>query len=530
MRFLFLHKLCHQDPLGFMYLSAVLKEAGHEVHFIDAGIDVDTWEDEAVELAPAVVGFSASTGNTDFFQEANLRLKKRMEFLSLWGGAHATFFTEWVEEEGVDIICVGEGEGAIVDLADALERGEEITNIPNLHVKDADGKIHRNESRPLIQDLDTIPFADRSILERYPQYKYASGHAVIASRGCPFKCTFCFNSKWQQIYTDKGKYTRFRSVDNLIEECKQHLANPYCTAIHFKDDLFAIHADFIGEFSEKYREAIGLPFTANVRADCLTERMCAQLAGAGAHTLQFGVESGNERVREEILGRKMKRECVIDVARWLRQYGVKSYTYNIVGIPGETPEEAMETLELNGEVHADMAVFTHFQPWRGTPLADRAFELGWTDPGYEGFKSSFYDNNMSRLPNAKVFGRMVRLFPAASRYAWLRALVPLLLKLPLRPLYAAMDFVYKALKFTFVLGMVSFDDIKLYSGKWLPKKPPKRSFAKDRPMPKLPAPSRRDRVALEVQAKLEQEFPMAHAPLREPEASRRRLPVVSSPP
>lgn len=478
-RFLFLHKMFYQDPLGFMYLSAVLKEAGHEVHFIDAGLDPE-WEEKAVALAPDVVGYSVITGNSDFFLEANHRLKARMDFLSLWGGPHPTFFPEWIEEEGVDALCIGEGEGAIVDLADTLQAGGDITSIANLHVKTDDGVV-RNCPRHLIQDLDSIPFPDRGLIEGYPQYKYASGRAVIASRGCPYKCTFCFNSRWQEIYKGKGRYTRFRSVDNIVEECLRHADDPWVETILFKDDLFAIQKTFVAEFSEVYGRRVGLPFIANVRADRLTEEMVVQLAGAGARVLQFGIESGNERVRKEILGRDMKREVLVRAGRWLRDNGIKAYTYNIVGIPGETPEEAMETLELNAEVGADMAVFTLFQPWSGTPLAEKAFEMGWSDPGYAGFKSSYYDNNMSNLPHAKTFMRMVRLFPLASRSPLLRKLTPTLIRLPLGPLYAAADFVYKATRFIFTLGMVSLRDIALFSGKWVPRHPPVRRLSAGRP-------------------------------------------------
>lgn len=471
MRILFLHKMIYQDPLGFMYLSAVLKEAGHEVHFIDAGLDPE-WETEAVALAPDIVGYSVVTGNTEFFLQANRRLKARMDFVSLWGGPHPTFFPEWIDEEGVDAVCIGEGEGAIVDLAGALAADGDITSIANLHVKTENGVV-RNPPRLLIQDLDSIPFPDRGLIERYPQYKYASGRALIASRGCPYKCAFCFNSRWQVIYEGKGRYTRYRSVDNIIEECLRHASDPWVETLLFKDDLFAAKKSFVAEFSEAYESQVGLPFIANVRADRLTEEMVVQLARAGARVLQFGVESGNDRVRREILGRDMDREVLVRAGRWLRENGVKAYTYNIVGIPGETPEEAMETLALNAEIGADMAAFALFQPYSGTPLAQKAVEMGWSEPGYTGFKSSIYENNMRGLPHAKTFKRMVQLFPLASRSAFVRALMPILLKLPLHPLYAAADFMYKASRFVFTLGMVSARDIALFSGKWVPRHPSK---------------------------------------------------------
>lgn len=476
MKILFIHRMVHQDPLGIMYLSAVLRDAGHEVHLIDATLE-EGWEDRAVSLAPDVVGYSVMTGSQSTFLEMNTRLKRRMSFLSLWGGPHPTFFPEFIEEDGVDVLCIGEGEGATLDIARAVDDGAPLDSIPNLHVKGPEG-ISRNAPRSLIEDLDGLPAPDRTILDRYDQYRCATSRAVIASRGCPFSCTFCYNARLRALYKGKGRYARHRSVDSIIEECLRHRDDSWATQILFKDDLFAHNEDFVHAFADRFPDEVALPFLCNVRADRMTERMARDLARAGARVVHFGVESGSDRVRREILRRPISRESMLDTSRWLRKHGIRVYTFNIIGIPGERPEEAMETLEFNVALEPHMAVFTLFQPYPKTPLGDRAVSMGWSDPGYDGFSPTYYENSMAHLPHKRLYRNMVRLFPVAVRSVLLRRLVPSLLRLPLTPLYSALDFTYKATRFVFTLGIVPPRDVALYSGRWSPSRPPAR---KERP-------------------------------------------------
>jgi anaerobic magnesium-protoporphyrin IX monomethyl ester cyclase len=467
--------MVHQDPLGIMYLAAALEQQGHRVHFVDIALE-PRWEERIVTLAPDVVGYSVITGSQGPLLEINRLLKKRFDFLSLWGGPHPTFFPELIEKEDVDIICIGEGEQAIVELAAALDAGDDFSSIANLHVKNPDGSITENAPRSLCENLDEIPFPSRSILSRYPQYRCVSSRAVIASRGCPYSCTFCFNSRLRELHHGKGKYSRRRSVENLIEECARYGADPWVRQILFKDDLFAHRASFVSEFADLYPREVGLPFSCNVRADRVTEQIADDLARAGVAIVHFGVESGNDHIRQEVLGRRISRKAMIDTARWFRERGVKVYTFNLLGIPGETPEEAFETLDLNAELGADIAMFSIFQPYPRTPLGDRAVELGLVDPGFTEFSASFYQNSMRGLPKARQFRNMVHLFPLASRNSMLRRAAPFLAKLPLTPAYATADFFYKTTKFVFDLRIVQARDVALYSGHWDPSTPPRSFF------------------------------------------------------
>lgn len=471
MRIAFIHRMVHQDPLGIMYLSAALKDAGHEVHFFDVALE-PRWLDRLIEDAPDLVAYSVITGNQRFFLDLNRKVKDHLDVPSLWGGPHPTFFPELIEEDGVDMLCLGEGEEAMVELAGAFDRGDDLTHIENLHLRTAGGVV-KNGPRPLRQDLDSLPLPDRSILERYPQYRCVSSRAVIASRGCPYRCSFCFNSRLRQMYRGGGRYARRRSIDSVIDECARYRRDPWVRQILFKDDLFAQKADFVAALAERWPREVGISFSCNVRADRMTEAIADDLTRAGVRVVHFGVESGNDRVRREVLQRPISREQLIDTARWFRQRGIKVYTFNLLGIPGETPTEALETLELNAEMGVDIAMFSMFQPYPKTPLGDRAAELGWIDDDASDFSPSFYRNSMKNLPHARQLANMVHLFPLATRIPRLRRATPWLSRLPLTPLFAGADFVYKATKFVFDLRIVDPLDIALYSGHWDPQSPPR---------------------------------------------------------
>ena len=466
MTFLFLHRMVYQEPLGILYLAAALARAGHQVHFIDLSLERD-WLSRVEQLRPDVIGYSVVTGSQQYFLTVNAQLKKRLQFLSLWGGPHPTFFPEFLEEEGVDALCVGEGEGAVVELAETLARGGDITAIPNLHLKTSAGVV-RNAPRPLCQDLDQLPLPERRLLRRYSQYRCMSGRAVMTSRGCPFRCRFCYNAQLRELYRGCGPFVRRRSLDGIIAECRELRRDPWVRQIAFKDDLFAQDPDFVREFARRYRAEVGLPFSCNVRADRMTEQMADDLAHAGARVVHFGVESGNDRIRREVLGRPVTREAMRCTAQWLRARGVRVYAFNIVGVPGESPDEAFETLRFNAELGVDLAVFTLFQPYPRTPLGDEAVKRGWAAPGYEDFAASYYTNSMRRLPHLRQFENMVRLFPLAVSWPLFRRLTPGLVHLPLGPLYAGLDFVFKSTRFVFRLGLVTPTDIAVFSGHYTP--------------------------------------------------------------
>ncbi|MFN2167604.1 MAG: B12-binding domain-containing radical SAM protein, partial [Anaerolineae bacterium] len=202
MRVLFIEKQIDYEPQGIMQLSACLKKAGHETH-----LAIAAQEDPiqvARELEPDIVAYSVMTGSHQYYFDVNRQVKAALrdkQPFSVFGGPHPTFFPEMISEPGVDGLCVGEGDEAIVDLADSLGNGGIKPDLPNWWLKIED-EIVRNPVRPLIQSLGDLPMPDRELV--YDKHEYSRITPIkhfMGSRGCPYNCTYCFNHAYYQIYS-----------------------------------------------------------------------------------------------------------------------------------------------------------------------------------------------------------------------------------------------------------------------------------------------------------------------------------------
>jgi len=208
------------DPfawIGKMSVSAVLKQAGH-----DCGILIEPAEKDLMrsikEANPEIIAFSATTGVHTWALEKAREIKRKFNIPILFGGPHATFFPEIIENKNIDFACIGEAEEAIVELLNALEEEKDTSKIKNIWSKTGE-IIHKNPIRPLIQNLDELPFPDRSLYyKRYPFLKNQNSRDFIFMRGCPYQCSFCYNHSLQKMYKNNGKYIRFKNVDKAIEE------------------------------------------------------------------------------------------------------------------------------------------------------------------------------------------------------------------------------------------------------------------------------------------------------------------------
>jgi anaerobic magnesium-protoporphyrin IX monomethyl ester cyclase len=265
MRFLLIEKQIDYAPLGLLYLSSTLRRAGHEVRLAVAAAEdpvavARQWE-------PDVVGYSVYTGSQAYYRDLNLQIKAALPgVVSVFGGPHPTYFPEFVEEPGVDAVCLGEGEGAILDLAAALEQGGPLANIDNWWFK-SDGEVERNPLRPLEDDLDRLPFPDRELLFDRDSLTRQSGiKHFITSRGCPYDCTYCFNHALGELYRGKGRRLRQASVGRVIEEVRGVRARYPMQFVVFLDDLFIVHVEWLRELAERFPAEVGLPFFCNVRA------------------------------------------------------------------------------------------------------------------------------------------------------------------------------------------------------------------------------------------------------------------------
>ncbi len=394
------------EQFGIMTLSAVAKEKGHDV-LLAIGSDSHILE-KAREFKPHVVGFSVLTG----YQKRYLTLGKELKKLGhptplvLFGGPHANFFPEIIMEDGVDIVCRGEGEGALLDILDIVDEGKnDFQGIKNLALKQ-DGKAVINPLRPLV-DVDTLPFPDRDIYKNYPTIHDSDMVTFIASRGCPFDCSFCFNKDMVEMVKGLGSWVRFRSVNDMIREIEVVSRHKEINFIDFHDDTFILKKSWLFEFLEAYSKKFSIPFACQIRADLLTLEMAEALKKAGCTRVSFGLESGDERLRNLLLKKQLSDDQIRETTSILNRVGIPFFTTNMMGLPGETLEETFKTLNFNIEIGATCAWISLFQPFPGTELADYCLKKGYLDKPIS--TDEPVDTHTTSLLNQPDIDKIVRL-------------------------------------------------------------------------------------------------------------------------
>ena len=269
--------------LGVRYLHSVLKKKGLSPNLIffkhlylsDSNLPTELEYEELLSLLrktnTTFVGINV--GCSSFSQiavEITLQIKKKLGIPVVWGGTHPTIQPEECIKIA-DFLCIGEGEYALFDLISRFSSGKSIEDIENVWVR-REGRIIRNGLRPLIHDLDNLPFPDYNNHNKYfieedrlysvdPFQLYDWQYYIMTSRGCPYSCNFCVGSLYKEIYRGKGKIVRRRSVENTIAELmniKKHF--PKVRQIAFVDDVFSIDLDWIANFVKQYKASVNLPF------------------------------------------------------------------------------------------------------------------------------------------------------------------------------------------------------------------------------------------------------------------------------
>ena len=394
MKALFITKPFIIEPLGLMYLSAAAKKAGHET---DLAITSENLEKKVQESKPDLIGYSVMTGDQDFYLDINNKLKENHQFLSILGGPHPTFFQNLIYEPGVDIVCQGEGEQALVDLLNNLESGKDILDISNLSVK-KDGKVRVNEVRALA-DIDSLPLPDRDIVFQFSEIKNGPIKHFLASRGCPFSCSYCFNESYFKIYQGKGKRVRIRNIDSLIEEIQEVVKSSPTRFIYFQDDTFTLNKNWLKEFSEEYTKKVNMPFHCHVRPNTIDEEKIKILKKAGCYSAHIAAETADDRLRNEILKRGMTKEQILDSAKLLKKYDIKFMLQNMIGLPTGSIEKDFETLELNIQCNPDYAWVSIFQPYPGTAIGEYCKEKGFYTGDFSDLSSNFFDSSRLNFDN-----------------------------------------------------------------------------------------------------------------------------------
>lgn len=422
---------------GIQSISALLKANGHSVDlFIDSKKNIIK---ELKEFKPDICGFSCLTEDYKWVSEIARAIKNTPELMRtkiIVGGPHPTFFPEIVEENPhIDFACRGEGEHAMKELAYAIDNNSDYTKIQNLWVKD-NGNIYRNEVRPLIEDLDSIPPFDHDLhYKKFPHLRDKPYKYFFSGRGCPYRCSYCFNHGMIKLYKNKGRYVRQRSPESVVEELK-YVRSYALKVVCFADDIFIVNKKWLKEFLELYKKEINLPFRCNIFVTMANEETIALLKDGGCNYVMFGVESGNEDIRERVLCKRTTNEDIINCAKLLHKYNISFSTNNMFGFPSETLENALETIKLNVRINPHTTWASVFQPYPRLAITDYAIKNNYLDPqdllnnSYDSFNESpIKGNDIKQIFNLHKFSLILIKLP------WLLPVAKLLIKLPPNKLF-----------------------------------------------------------------------------------------------
>ncbi|HUT54499.1 MAG TPA: radical SAM protein [bacterium] len=423
--------------LGVMWLSAVLKRYGHQARLVTAFSEAQVRR-AVRRIKPDLVAMHTITGAHKFSLRAAAAAKEALPGVKvILGGPHATFFPEIIEDPAVDFVGRGEGEYAMLDLCNRLDSRGPVDDIANIWAK-IDGRVVENDVRPLVEDLDGLPFPDRELYSAR-QSTPLDMISFMAGRGCPHRCSICFNEKNMGLYRGKGRYVRMRSAENVIAEIEEVRRRYHNSALRFEDDTFTLKRDWLHNFLDQYQGRVELPFFIGTRADALDAETITHLRRAGCYMAVFSVESGSERVRNGILRKNISTASLIQAAELLHGAGIPFQTTNILGIPSETVEEGLMTVNFNIEIKTDNPYFSVFQPYPSTSIAETVKkEWGLADLNPDMISDSFHSwSPLSHDPQVRQLANLHKFAYWTIKYPGLLPLVKRLIKLPPNPAFIA---------------------------------------------------------------------------------------------
>lgn len=346
----------------------------------ESNVDVcDFFLNTIKDFGPDLIAVTTTDVNYKFIVSLLNKVRDKINVPIIAGGITVTLNPEMViNEDCFDIICIGEGEDALVELCIAIISNRDYSNIQNLWVK-KDGIIVKNQLR-FFKSLNLLPYQDWSIFDKRHYFKpycgkfYRTGFFEL-SRGCCYSCTFCCNSKLREVFKDCGKYIRTRSVERTVNEIKVLKYLYDLELVFFIDDNFLMMpSGRVENFCIQYRHEVGLPFYVQTRPETITDRNVKALKEGGVSTIAIGIENGNEEYRTKYLNRKMGNDVIKRAFEIIHGYDIRTTANIIFGMPFETEEMMQETIKLMQEIKPESYSINYYAPYRGTKMREVAIE------------------------------------------------------------------------------------------------------------------------------------------------------------
>lgn len=346
---------------GISYISSILKAHGHQTRLLVLG--TSKWKDSIKllkssmkEFDPGLICFTATYSQYSFIEKiAKFTKNQWADKYLIIGGVHPSLNPNKVINGPFDALCIGEGEYPTLELCSQLEDKEAPYGIANLWIKSRDGKIERNEPRDFLQDLDMLPFPDREIWEPWMKTQVDAEFAVLLGRGCPYNCTYCSNHALRKVA--RGKYTRFRSPENILQEIAFLYNNYPLQRIYLEVETIAANKTWakklcsqIEAFNVTIDKSLSYACNFRISSQSIDEKLIADLKKANFSRINIGLESGSERIRREVLKRNYSNKDFLNVVSMARKHELKIHVFNMIGLPGESLNDHMETVLLIGSV------------------------------------------------------------------------------------------------------------------------------------------------------------------------------------
>lgn len=372
--------------IGLAYLATYIQQrTDHSAFIFDQTYHRLDWRRELgrriEEEKPDLVGITVNSMYLPVVREIISFVKKRFGLPIILGGYHTTLMPEdSIAMEGVDAICIGDGEFALKEYLDRMASGLPLKDIPGLWIN-YDGEVNKGQAHELIQDLDSLPVPDYTMWEDIDRFCFFNGMMYfIGNRGCPYGCTYCSSQPYRESIP--GKHFRIRDPEKYVEEIQQQyeiFGGRGMRIAHTFDSVFTIHADWLDRFCRAYRKcglADRLPFSAFSRADTIDKERADMLSSANCRIIRIGIEAGGERMRNEVYKKNISNQQYRKTFELLHERNIAVTGYNIIGGPGETWESMKDTFRFVGELKVDRPIFFTYRPLPRTMGSRMVTEMG----------------------------------------------------------------------------------------------------------------------------------------------------------
>ena len=406
MKILFLEKKLRTDKLGILYLSRILKDAGHEVDLLQTDLDgIDNIDADFIM-------YSVMSGEHEWFLDINRQLKKKYTFKSVMGGPHFTFFPEQgLDDPDVDYVVQGAGEGVILAIVEGL--------------------VDKKFVHGYIPDVNSLKNPDRSIIYKYPEFGKARMKRFIAGRYCLYSCTYCFNHLFKKLYSNqKDKFFQRVSPQKIVDEIKEVRDEYGLELAYFNDDDLASDKEWLLEFCKKFKKEVGIQFCGSIRASSVDDKMLKLMAKSGCVFLNIALESAVPETQKFLRRGFITNEQILEACKSCEKYGIKVRLQNMIGLPVDNAlEDALETLKMNQQINPTDSWASIFQPFPRTDLWKYCLEKGLITE--ETQSRAFYEHTPLTLPDADKINRLHKWWFFVVKYKLPIEMVQILLDTPL---------------------------------------------------------------------------------------------------